>query len=287
MAIPIIKRSLGKWFQWSHRATSVGAMVALLWHILQTSSNRARILVCSSCGLWLLTTAVRVLKMLYYKHTAEVTYVSNTAGAVFVNVRLDHPILLKPGCYFYIFFPMTWPPLVWIRYNFLHSFTAIAQYNSPADKSGQVSTVSFLLSRHGNHETAISMLHEGSLLFLDGPYGQEVDLAKDDILILAAKGMGIAGVLPMVTDLALRRDHDNCIRERIQDLTERLRTEGNNEALLKEIAYVKAMRLFRDATKKVILFWSLECNSQMEWVEKQLKWLQEMDPQNVSFHSPK
>ncbi|KAF5120868.1 hypothetical protein E5D57_013204 [Metarhizium anisopliae] len=175
---------------------------------------------------------------------------------------------------------MTWPPLVWIRYNFLHSFTAIAQYNSPADKSGQVSTVSFLLSRHGNHETAISMLHEGSLLFLDGPYGQEVDLAKDDILILAAKGMGIAGVLPMVTDLALRRDHDNRIRERIHDLTERLRTEGNNEALLKEIAYVKAMRLFRDATKKVILFWSLECNSQMEWVEKQLKWLQEMDPQN-------
>ncbi|EFY96526.1 ferredoxin reductase (FNR) [Metarhizium robertsii] len=148
---------------------------------------------------------------------------------------------------------MTWPPLAWIRYNFLHSFTAIAQYNSPADKSGQVSTVSFLLSRHGNHETAISMLHEGSLLFLDGPYGQEVDLAKDDILILAAKGMGIAGVLPMVTDLALRRDHDNRIRERIQDLTERLRTE--------------------------------ECNSQMEWVEKQLKWLQEMDPQNHRNYS--
>ena len=222
--------------------------------------------------------------MLYCKRAAEVTHVSNTAGAIFINVRLAHPILLKPGRYFYICFPSTWLPLKRIRYNFLHSLTAVAQYNSPADESGHVSTISFLISRHGNHETAISKLCEGSLLFLDGPYGQEIDLTKEDILIIAAKGMGIAGVLPLAADLAIRRDHDNRIRARTEELTERLRKEGRNEELSKEIAYVKAMHLFRDATKKVILFWSLENSSQMEWVEKQLKWLQEMDPQNVSWN---
>ena len=256
-------------------------MVTLLLHILQTSSYQARILVWSSCGLWVLTTAIRIFKMLHHSHAAEVICVSNTPEAVFVNVRLPSSISLTPGCYFYIFFPVAWAPLRCIRYNFLHSFTATAQYDSPADENGLVSNLSFLLSRHGHHETAISRLREGSLLFLDGPYGQEVDLRTSDTVILVAKGMGIAGVLPLATELALRRDHDNRIKERIQNLTEKIQREGSSEELSREMAYVKAMHLFRDVTKKIILFWALENNSQMGWVEKQLKWLQELDPQKV------
>jgi hypothetical protein len=155
-------------------------------------------------------------------------------------------------------------------------------WHSAPDETGLVSNLSFLLSRHGNHSTAISKLSEGNEIFLDGPYGKDLGLTRVDVVVLAGKGMGIAGVLPLALDITLRRQHDTRIKTRIQEIMESLQQQSDEE-LSKEVVRLRSTRLFRDATRKVILFWSLDNNSQMEWVETQLRALQLMDPQNVSI----
>lgn len=184
-----------------------------------------------------------------------------------------------------------------VKYNLLHSFTAVPCWHDPYDASRSVSSLTFLLSRHGSHGSAISRLRGGQSILLDGPYGQELGLQKFQNLILAAKGMGIAAILPLALSLALRRNYDNQIRDKIQSLSkmdhqlrkQQDRVSGEQKDLLtqkrKDVA-VERLNLSqeclnRDPVKKIILFWSLEANSQMEWVQKQLKSLQELDPENV------
>lgn len=293
-----MRRCLGKWFLWIHRAASLCAVSLLLSHVLNASSTRSRILIGSSCGFWLATTVFRVSRLAYYWHTAEIVEVSGTADTVQLDVRLNHPICIHAGCHFYIFFPFTWYPMKnLVKYNFLHSFTAVAFWHAPDDGSQSVSNLRFLLSRHGSHGTAISRLKAGQFILLDGPYGQDLGLQRFQNIILAAKGMGIAGVLPLALHLALRRNHDDRIRDRIQhlssvdvDLRKRQDTVSgeNRETVIQQRKDIAEERLGlsreclnRDSVKKVILFWSLEDNSQMEWVQERLKSLQKLDPENV------
>ena len=260
-------------------------MSTLIFHVLQTSHIRARIISGAACCLWAITSALRLAKMAYSRHAALVCDISNSTDATVVTVRLARPIRLKPGNYFYIFFPLRWELLRWMRYNFLYSLTATAVWFSPPDDNGMVSTVTFILSRHGFHSFAVSQLQEGDSVFLDGPYGQEMGLQKDDIVVLAAKGLGIASTLPLVASLAMRLRHDDGIRSRLQELNDKLRDNPRDSSHLREVARLRSLPLFRDATKKVVLFWSLETNSQIDWLRDQLKSLQNMDPDNVS-HPP-
>ncbi|PHH84279.1 hypothetical protein CDD83_2208 [Cordyceps sp. RAO-2017] len=114
-------------------------------------------------------------------------------------------------------------------------------------------------------------------------------------VILSAKGMGIVGILPLALHLALRRKHDDRIRDRMQqisvedmDLWKQAKDSSGNSDLLtrrrstlaEERAGLSREYLNRDSAKKVIIFWSLEANSQMEWVKDQVKSLQNLDPAN-------
>ncbi|GAB0139085.1 hypothetical protein EsDP_00007300 [Epichloe bromicola] len=126
----------------------------------------------------------------------------------------------------------------------------------------------------------IAQLKEARKLTLDGPYGQDLNLHLYENVFLAAQGVGIAGVLPWALELAQRRHHDNEIRYRIQYLAEEqaklLREEKTafgdrleeirkrrNELML-ERKTLRSKRLFLDATTKVVLFWTLEDNLQMD-----------------------
>ena len=298
MASPPVKRALGKWFLWTHRAISLGAISLLLRHVLTATSQQARILIASSCGFWVATTAFRLLKVLYYRRIGDVIEVLGTADTVQLEVRLRQPVRLHAGAYFYVFFPFTWYPLRnTIRYNFLHSVTAIAFWHGAYDESRRVTSLRFLLSRHGSHGAAISRLREGQSILLDGPYGQNLKLEDIQNVILSAKGMGIVGILPLALDLALRRKHDDGIRGRVQQISaedmqlhgrlqatsgeERESLSHRRQALAEERTSLSKEYLHRDSVKKVIIFWSLESNSQMEWVQKQLETLQKLDPGNV------
>ncbi|KAF4496656.1 hypothetical protein FAGAP_7198, partial [Fusarium agapanthi] len=175
---------------------------------------------------------------------------------------------------------------------------AMAFWHPPddVDPEGKSSNVSFLLSHRTANVAALSVLQTGQRILLDGPFGQRLEPHSYENVILLAKGMGIAGILPLALGLAERRQHDNRIRAELQRLTQRsqtlLREEGSADldaraSIARERAEVAKQRvalsrkpLFRDATKKVDLFWSLESNSQMDLVADQLKSLQQLDPDN-------
>lgn len=101
----------------------------------------------------------------------------------------------------------------------------------------------------------------------------------------------------MALHLTLRRIHDDKIRDSIQhlskvdhDLRKRQHRESGQEReiLIQERKDIAAKRLRlsqtclnRDPVKKITLFWSLEENKQIEWVQDQLKSLQKLDRENV------
>ncbi|KGQ02889.1 hypothetical protein BBAD15_g11886 [Beauveria bassiana D1-5] len=218
LAVPFTRRCFGRWFLLAHRTTYLGSMAALLWHVMQTASSRGRLLLWLSVALWLSTSLFRVVRVSLYSTAAEVEYLSETTDALLCTVRLTRAVKLRPGCHFYLYFPQNFYALLgFSKYNLLQSFTVMALWH-PTEEPRLVSSVSFLLSRHGHHATAISKLGEGSCVLLDGPYGQDLALERQENVILVAKGMGIAGVLHIALDLAIRRFHDNSVKDRIEEL---------------------------------------------------------------------
>jgi hypothetical protein len=287
MCISLVRRLFGRWFLWAHRSVTMGAVGVTLWHINQTSSTTARALVISSCAFWISTTLFRIVRMFFSGHSGEILSYSGDMDAVTVSVRLKRPIEIRPGSYFYLYLPSRWA-----KYNFLHSVTAMVYWYPPEDGPGAVREVTFLLSRYNS---TFKALQEGQFILLDGPYGQDLQLHKHQNVVLAAKGIGIAAILPLALDIGARRRHDDIVRAKLLEISYRLQRvvaqKGNAPAdedilreeklLIEEKEKLERQKLHRDAIKKVDLYWSLEDNSQMTWAQKELQALQNLDPDHV------
>lgn len=298
MTIPCIRRCFGVWFLLSHRCVAIGGIGTTLWHVLGTSSAVAKLVVALSCSFWIITTLIRLVKMVYYRHTAKITDITYASGACHLSVRLDHEVSIYPGCYFHIFFPLHWFPLRWMKFNFSRSSTAMAFWYQSDKGNRTVTNITFLLSSRTRSVCSALQLQLGQSVFLDGPYGRDLALQNHENVILAAKGIGIACTLPLALDLAIRRRHDNRIRDRMQTINEeqqqlyenqqsskgkvRERIIAKRRELSQEREILLKQRLYRDAVKKVDVFWSLDCNEQIEWASSQLRYLQALDPDNVS-----
>jgi NAD(P)H-flavin reductase len=212
---------------------------------------------------------------------------SGSLGLVKVDVSLNTPTRIKPGKYFNVFFPG----------NRQHGYPAVVYWPSSSESASRpVDNISFLMSSRARWP--IEQLQEKKKLILDGPYGQDLNLQLYENVFLAAQGIGIAGVLPWALELAKRKHHDNKIRDRIQFLAEAqeklLKEEktavgdrledirGKRAEFRLERENLRSKRLFLDATRKLVLFWTLEDNLQMDMVKRELEMLQKLDPKEVS-----
>lgn len=294
MSMSVIKRLFGRWFLWAHRTVAMGAVGVVLWHIYQTSSTLARALAISSCGFWVATTLFRVLRMVFAGHSGQVLQYSRDMDAVTVSIRLKRAIKVRPGCYFYLYLPSRL-----MRYNFLHSVTAMVYWYPPENDAEEVKEVTFLLSNISYNAATTLRLQEGQFILLDGPYGQDLQLHKQQNLVLAAKGIGIAAILPLALGIAVRRRHDDIHRAKLQKTSymleevvrnknklspnERVPFLQKEKLLTQQQEELGKKRLHRDAIKKVDLFWTLEDNSQMAWALNELRALKNLDPKNVSI----
>lgn len=131
--------------------------------------------------------------------------------------------------------------------------------------------IGFLLSeseRVFNH----SSFKIGKGLRLDGPYGRNIDLGNYESVILAAKGMGIAGILSSALFLLDRHNLDTLAKKEQMSFDE----DG-------AIRYTN--RIFRDQTRKIVLIWILEDNCQEDWAAAQIRDLQKIDTQAVCNNS--
>lgn len=234
-------------------ALYVAAMGGLACHAYRLATVPFMIVVFGSWGVWSLSHLVIMLR----KWTrARVTGVPGGDGAaVQFAVAAKHPVRVYPGCYFYVYFPRR----PW--YGFFHG-RRLMLLSFDAAPSTKTSDLSFLTLRHDG----TSALRDASRILLNGPYGRDVALYEFETVFLVAKGMGIAGVLAHALYIARRKRHDDSVRD------EASRLWDSDEFV------------FRDATRRLILVWFLEHNSQDVWVADQLKRLQEMDQDNVSRH---
>lgn len=240
--------------------------------------------------MWIATAIFDTFRFIYGVEVA-IENESGDSEVTVVQLRTKRPFRVFPGGYFYILRPGSV-----FRYSPFSSHAMTAAWYTPGRlvTDGKVTSVTMLVSNSGLHHPI--WLEKGQHLRLLGPYGRDLGLPGFETVILTAKGIGIAGVLPLALDLAERKLHDQRVREEYSAKKKGrsgqekegglLRTASHDsekeigERLIKRPAS-QGSRLFRDATRKVDLFWELERNRQDEWVAGQLNALQSIDPHNV------
>ena len=89
---------------------------------------------------------------------------------------------------------------------------------------------------------------------IDGPYGKDHHLEDYETVILVARGIGIAGILPYVRHMTYRRASKSKEHE----------------------VYRRGL-----ITRKIDVFWVLEHNSQEEWIQEWISELQKRDSEKV------
>ena len=253
-------RSVCRWFAGyagkAHLLLSLGIMAGMMWHVLLQSSLTARVLVFVACGMWISTQLYRFGRLFLCRQAhAVVKKRWSSEDVARLRVETAHSIRVFPGCYFYIFFQGSLP-----FSGLLRGYPMMLCWCEPEEfTSGKATTITFLISKHGPHRQSLDQAIVGRNIRLDGPYGTDLRLQGFETVILAAKGLGIVGVLPYALHLVARGQHDDNTRHR----SDRLR--DTSEAV------------FGDLSRRVDLVWWLEDTDQEPWVRGQLKALQELD----------
>lgn len=183
-------------------------------------------------------------------------------------VRVPQQVSFDPGAYVYLYFGLQW------RYRLQSQPLMIAWHEHGEENGEEITDLTFFveprggLTRELERELQLSRFPRPLTVWFDGPYGLDLHLEQYETVMLAAKGIGIAGVLPYARHLLQRRFRDSKIKELL-----RLAATPNKQHLQNS--------LHRDATRKVDLFWELEQNRQETLASTHLQALQETDPQRV------
>ena len=320
-----LRRHTGRILSRLHLPLALGALGTLLWHVFNKEIPRIPAIVAGS--MWISTSIYNLFEFI----SGVEVRVENVRGDSEVSVvqlcTRRRPFTVFPGGYFYVLHPG--PVFTYSPFS-RHAMTAAWYTPGRLVTDVKVTSITMLVSNHSLHHPL--WLEKNQNLRLLGPYGRDLGLSGYETVILTAKGIGIAGVLPLALSLAERKLHDNRVKEEYssqnKDAKNKKRSseesktlvnltakyshddrtnhaqgqEGSSEAygkdssratsldtergvgkelLKRPIDQRKSSRLFRDATRKVDLFWELERNCQDEWVSGELKALQSMDPHNV------
>lgn len=253
-----IRRRLRARFRIAHSMLALVLLVSISWHVLSQPDDTPKICALICGALWGMTTLYRLLKAFCYVSGAEVRDAREHRGVTRVRVSCKRMMNISPGSYFYVIFPG-----ILFGYNIMNNRPLMVVWRDPRPASTEPADLTFLLSHHG-HRLRPPSLVRGQKLLLDGPYGHDLGLQHYETVILASKGIGIAGVLASALHLLERQKHD--------------------AAMKRQASKTSKPYLFRDATRKVDILWSLEHESQEEWVASELRSLQELDAANVGHH---
>lgn len=156
------------------------------------------------------------------------------------RLRCERHLRVFPGCYFYVF-----PS----RKLLLSSYRVVPKWYDPSS-AGSARSVDFFFAKDR------PQLRMDQRWLIDGPYGYDLKLHGFENVMLAAKGVGVIGVLSFALNLLERRQHDE-----------------------REIALngKASTALYRDATSKIFILWRLDYNAQDQLMAEHLKELQLAD----------
>ncbi|KAK7927890.1 hypothetical protein PG985_004888 [Apiospora marii] len=231
-------------------------LVALLWHVFMLPVP-PRIAPMVSLAMWALLAVFRVARTLAAGRATLTSVQSHGPGLVW-KVQGPRHARPYPGCYFYIynahsptFHRFLGHPMLVYSWRALEPRTA---NESPAAKEAEApGEMTFLVQSPG----AAGQKRAGDVLFLDGPYGKDVHAELYETVVLAAQGIGIAGVLPCALYLAHLR-----------------KASKRRDAGAGFTGFLRGRLL----TRQVVVLWKLEGREQESWVKDSLASLLELDP---------
>ncbi|CAM6002545.1 unnamed protein product [Sphagnum balticum] len=217
-----------------------------------------------SLTLWAVNTVLRFIRIARLnsgggtsRKTSQATiklFPDNTdednVSALRLEVHLRRPMKICPGQYLYLFMSD-----MGTRRRFQGHPYVIAWW----DDSMKAQTLSFLIEPQNGISADLLARKSLRSVTLDGPYGRDLRLEKRETVILAACGIGIAGILPYVRHMTYRRSSK----------------EQENES------YRRGLK-----TRKLDVYWVLEDNDQEEWISAWIIELQRRDSKHVRGHLP-
>ncbi|KAJ9129557.1 hypothetical protein NKR23_g12513, partial [Pleurostoma richardsiae] len=294
-----------------HAVLFLAVLAATLSHVIFVGRTIPQIPVYVAAGLWTLTALYRLLRLSFAAGRATVYDKWEDSQVTRIGLRSGR-LCVFPGSYFYVHLPRkatAFSPESALHYEVLTSYPMAVMRYTQAPSSDETS-LAFLVSHQARSLRGLAF-RLGQRLLLEGPYGRDLSLHLFDRVILTAKGMGIAGVLPHAFGLAEHKQHDDEVKARI--FAKAYSTKAAKRASADSSSSGMATRhespgpsagsdagstianetqgrspqqqdtiksLFRDLTHRVDLFWVLEHNSQEKWIDGYLRALQTLDPNN-------
>lgn len=234
----ISRRFLGHIFRKLHFALAAAVLATTLWHVVLLRRSTANVPIIIAASVWVGMRFLIIGKLYFFGVGATVEEVDGTWNAG--RLKCERQLRVFPGCYFYVF------PSRKLR---LSSYRVVPKWYEPASAESARS-VDFFIAKDRPR------LQMDQRWLIDGPYGHDLKLHRFENVMLAAKGVGVIGVLSFALNLLERQQHDK--RE----------IEAHGKA---------STALHRDATNKVFILWRLDYNAQDQLVAKHLRELQLVD----------
>lgn len=233
-------------------------VVALLEHVAHLGIARSMFPIIA-LSLWSSNAIVRWCKIFYdnfggagnlLRPQANVLHFFDSSGtrnvsAIRLTVLLKRPMKVHPGQYMYLFLSD-----MGVRRRIQAHPFVIAWW----DDTMRATEISFLIEPSSGLSSKLIGRDSLRKVVMDGPYGKNLRLEDFETVILVAKGIGIAGIIPYVRSLTYRRVNKDKHHE----------------------SYRRGM-----ITRKIDLYWVLEDNCQEEWVPDWLVDLKMRDSENV------
>lgn len=236
--------------------------LSLLKH-LSVSKSSSSIFSLVSISLWLVNAFMRLSRIVYrnfggwphhYKSgQGTITHFVRGTGqddvtALRMIVHMHRPIQVRPGQYFYLFLSD-----MGVRQRFQSHPYVVSWWDFPM----AARTLSFLIQPQTGISADLISRKSISRVIIDGPYGKDLELESYETVILIARGIGIAGIMP-----------------HIRHMTDRRMLPNENWAT----KYRRGL-----ITRKIDVYWVLDDDYQDEWVADWMKQLYDLDSKNVGL----
>lgn len=225
-------------FRKLHFALAATVLATALWHVILLRRSAANVPIIIAASVWVGMRLLIIARLYFFGVGATVEEVDGTWNAG--RLKCERHLRVFPGSYFYVF------PSRKLR---LSSYRVVPKWYEPLSAESARS-VDFFIAKDRPR------LQMDQRWLIDGPYGYDLKLHRFENVMLAAKGVGVIGILSFALNLVERQQHDK--RE----------IKSNGKA---------STALHRDATSRVFILWRLDYNAQDQLVAKHLRELQSAD----------
>ena len=267
LSLVFVRRVIYELFLKLHLLLSFITVTALLIHLLPTKLGVSESVILGkfifplvAIGLWTTNAVFRLARIVLKNFwgvrdpktpQATVTHFGKNSkteidNALRIDIQLQKSMEMKPGQYVYLFFS---------GMGIRHRFQAHPYVITWWDNSMKAMNISFLIQPQKGISHDLMTRNSIRRVVLDGPYGKDLHLEAFEAVVLIAKGIGIAGILPYIRHMVYRRV-----------------SEDKENA-----AYKRGL-----ITRKIDVYWVLEDNSQDRWIKEWATELQKKDSGKVS-----